>query len=88
MNEDSYSFEHPRIEYHYEFKSISTEREVRKIVSFTLTDLVDVYNLALLDVLPDGQTSDMTETKNKDMILVLATVVQIIIDFFSKSPDS
>ena len=86
MNENAYSFKDPRIEFHYEFRSVSAEKEVQKVVSFTLTDISGVYNLALLDVLPDGQTSDITETKNKDMILVLATVVQIIIDFFSKNP--
>lgn len=86
MNEKSYPFDRPRIDFRYEFDSISDEKQVRKIVHFTPTDLPNFYNLALLDVLPDGSTSDISETNNKDMKTVLATVVRITLDFFNQNP--
>jgi hypothetical protein len=85
MDEPSYKFNKPRIEYRYDFTSISTEKEVQKIVLFTLTETENIYNLALLDVLANGQTSDINETKNKDMKTVLATVMKIIQDFLDKN---
>ena len=86
MNEKPYFFEPPRIEYRYEFISVSEQKQVKKVVHFSPTDVEGLYNLALLDVLPNGSTSDVTETNNKDMATVLATVVQIVIDFFDKNP--
>lgn len=86
MNEVPYSFEPPRIDFRYEFISVSKQKQVKKVVHFSPTDVEGLYNLALLDVLYDGKTSDLTETNNKDMNTVLATVVQIIIDFFDKNP--
>ena len=86
MNESYYPFGQPQIQYRYDFVSISREKEVLKRVLFTLTDTEQVYNLALLDVLPNGDVSDITETKNKDMRVVLATVVRIIVDFLNKNP--
>jgi hypothetical protein len=44
-----------------------------------------VYNLALLDLLPNGEKSDITETRNKDIRIVLATIIHIINDFFDKN---
>jgi hypothetical protein len=86
MDEQAYSFQEPQANYIYRFKSSSSEKEVTKLVKFTLTDTENVYNLALLDLLPDGQTSDITETKNKDMVTVLATVIKIVVDFLDKFP--
>ncbi|MEI7581182.1 hypothetical protein [Runella sp.] len=86
MNETHYSFNQPQIEYRYDFVSISTDKEVHKRVLFTLTETEQVYNLALLDVLSNGETSDIVETKNKDMRIVLATVMRIITDFLDKNP--
>lgn len=86
MEESFYPFKPPRVEYRYDFVSVSADKEISKIVLFTLTNSSGVYNLALLDLLPDGQTSDMSETKNKDMRTVLATVVQIVMNFLDKNP--
>jgi hypothetical protein len=84
MQEKSYSFVQIRSEVRYEFVSVSAEKEVKKVVTFVPTEIDNVYNLALLDELPDGTTSDTTETKNNDMITVLATVIKIIDDFLDK----
>lgn len=47
----------------------------------------NVFNLALLDVLPDGETSDISESKNNDIRIILATVIRIISDFFNQNPN-
>lgn len=88
MNETAYPFGQTRAEFRYEFTSISKQKEVRKVVLFSAGEDDQFYNLALLDILPDGSTSDITETKNQDMKTVLATVIQIVIHFLEKRPDA
>lgn len=88
MNEESYPFDRPLIDFRYQFKSVSAEKQVRRVVHFTPTVQPNFYNLALLDVLPDGSNSDLAETNNKDMNTVLATVIKIIADFFDHKPGS
>jgi hypothetical protein len=85
MNESSYPFTLSRQELRYEFVSVSAEKEVRKVVLLNQTEELEVYNLALLDVLDDGRLCDMTETNNNDLKTVIATVFQILNDFFDKN---
>lgn len=87
MDESQYTFENPITEIRYDFKSISREKEVNKRVIFTTSDFQNVYNLALVDVLEDGRLSDITESRNKDMKTILATVMGIIINFLEANPD-
>ena len=86
MEEKYFDFERPISEIRYNFKSISQEKEVSKRVIFTTSDYQDFYNLALVDVFDDGSISDISETRNKDMIMVLATVIKIIEEFLGKYP--
>lgn len=86
MQESSYPFSLARTELRYEFESISTNKTIKKVVLFTaIDDHKQFFNLALLDVLPNGQTSDLSESKNQDMITILATVIKITIDFLDKN---
>jgi hypothetical protein len=85
MEENHYPFERPISEIRYNFKSVSAEREVVKRVIFTTSDYQDFYNLALVDVFDDRSVSDITETRNKDMIAVLATVIKIVEDQYPKA---
>ncbi|GLU51821.1 DUF6934 family protein [Dyadobacter frigoris] len=87
MNEKPYPFTLSRTEYRYEFVSVSLEKEVRKIVLLSQTDAINIFNLALLDVLEDGETSDISETRNDDLKTVLATVIQIINTFLTTKPN-
>ncbi len=87
MEEKPYPFHLQNINARYEFKSISQEKTVNKVVIFTQTQLKDIYNLALLDILENGIESDMVVTNNNDLITVLATVIKIIDDFLNKFPD-
>jgi hypothetical protein len=50
--------------------------------------MMTIYNLALLDLLSDGELCDITETKNKDFRTVMATTIQIVCDFFKRNPGS
>ncbi len=86
MEEKHYPFERPISEIRYNFTSISNEKVVNKRVIFTTSNYQDIYNLALVDVLDDGSISDITETRNKDMRIVLATVIKIVEEFLSKHP--
>ncbi len=86
MNENPYPFTLSRTEYRYEFVSISPKKQVRKVVLLSQTEEIDIFNLALLDMLEDGETSDLTETNNEDLKTVLATVIKIIDDFLTKKP--
>ena len=88
MNEESYPFDSPRIEFRYEFTSVSVQKQVKKVVRLRPTDIEGLYNLVLMDILPDGTTSYTAETNNQDMVVVLATVMQIAVDFLSKNHDS
>jgi hypothetical protein len=87
MEEKHYQFERPISEIRYNFRSISQDKEVAKRVIFTTSDYQNIYNLALVDVLEDGTLSDITESRNKDMITILATVIKIIEDFLDKHPE-
>ncbi len=87
MEEKYYDFERPISEIRYNFKSVSQEKGVFKRVIFTTSDYQNFYNLALVDVFDDGSISDISETRNKDMIMVLATVIKIIEEFLGKYPD-
>jgi hypothetical protein len=78
MDEPYYPYERPVTEIKYDFWSVSDEKQVRKRVIFTALDSPNIYNLALVDVLENGSMSDITETRNKDMKTVLATVIRII----------
>ncbi len=86
MNEKPYPFKKIKTEFRYEFVSISESKEVKKIVVLTETKNEDIYNLALLDVVDDETVSDISETKNKDMNTVMATVISIIGDFLNEHP--
>jgi hypothetical protein len=88
MEEKYYQFERPISEIRYNFKSISNEKEVSKRVIFTTSDYQNFYNLALVDVFEDGSMSDITETRNKDMVTVLATVIKIVEEFLSQYPET
>lgn len=86
MEEKAYSFSLVRTEFRYEFFSTSTEKVVKKVVLFTETSASMVYNLALLDELENGELSDISETNNNDLVMVMATVIQIVDEFLKIKP--
>lgn len=84
MDETPYSFFAEPIEVRYDFDSVSGAKLVKKVVRLTETNLPDVFNLALLDLLDDGSESDLSVTNNDDLRTVLATVMRIVDNFLTK----
>ena len=87
MNESAYPFEEGPLEYTYRFESVSEQAVIQKVVIFTKIEQSGVFNLALVDELPDGLLSDTVVSNNDDMVTVLATVFQITADFLNRFPD-
>lgn len=89
MEEPSYKFNRIEDKLTFEFDSVSTEKTIRKLVEYNLIDEeILLYNLALLDVLPNGIISDLSVSNNKDMPMVLSTVFQSVVYFFEKRPQA
>jgi hypothetical protein len=82
MREEIYPY-HTEEEYCYTFTSISADKRVQKVVLLTETEHLNLYNVALLDVLNSGALCDQSETRNQDMPKVLATTFNIIERFLS-----
>lgn len=87
MNESAYPFEEGPLEYTYRFESVSEQATIQKAVIFTKIEQSGVFNLALVDDLPDGLLSDTVVSNNDDMVTVLTTVFQITADFLNRFPD-
>jgi hypothetical protein len=87
MDETPYSFSAQPVEIRYDFESVSDNRTVKKVVRLNETILLNIFNLALLDILDDGLESDLSVSNNDDLRTVLATVMQIISSFLTKFPE-
>ncbi|MBS1665146.1 MAG: hypothetical protein JST68_29135 [Bacteroidetes bacterium] len=57
------------------------QKRIRKVVDFSLFGIIDTYNLAFGDLLPDGSIDDEVNSNNGDIVRVLSTVVAILKDF-------
>lgn len=86
MQEESYPYSSTDRNFRYEFESVSDSKIVKKVVRITQTNVTNVYNLALFDILADGTLSDTSESRNKDLKTVLATVFRIVLDFYKQKP--
>lgn len=71
----------------FEFESVSDEQTIRKVIRYAETNVLDLYNLSLVDVLEDGAESDTAVSDNGDMEMVLATVFQTFHVFLNRYPD-
>jgi hypothetical protein len=63
-------------------------KQITKEVVFTHTGYMNIVNMGYGDVLPDGSIDDKANSNNGDIVKVLGTIVQIMIDFTNKFPDS
>lgn len=87
MNKPFYEFEITEEALRFEFESVGNERVVRKVVRYAETNVPDLYNLSLVDVLANGAESDTAITDNGDMEKVLATVFRTFSVFLNHYPD-
>ncbi|MCF0064211.1 hypothetical protein MUK70_26530 [Dyadobacter chenwenxiniae] len=64
----------------FTFKSISEKRIICKKAEFLpISD--DIYNFAFGDLADENAIDDRAVTDNKDMNMVLATIIQILLEF-------
>lgn len=74
-----------KINLHSSLKALAKKKSIKKLIQFRLVNSsLSIYNLALVDILPDGDVSDLSISNNQDMPKVLATVFQAIDYFFEK----
>lgn len=67
---------------------ISTGKiSIAKQIVFTYTGVRNIVNLGFGDLLPDGSIDDKVNSNNRYIVMVLATIVQILIDFISFSKE-
>jgi hypothetical protein len=83
-----YDFESSPDALRFEFDSVSPQKQIRKVVEYTvLSQNQNIYNLGFGDKKEDGNIDDLVVSNNRDMELVLATVIQTIFKFFDTRPD-
>ena len=72
----------------YEFDSISELKTIRKVVVYLPYSNDDkIYQLAFGNLLENGSIDIYDKSANKDMKMVLATVIRTLLDFLSLHPD-
>lgn len=73
----------------FDFKSVSNEKIILKKVIFSLIpNTYNYYNLALVDVLEDGNYDDLSISNNNDLKEILSTVYQCIQLFLNQNQQS
>ena len=78
-----YDFESSPDGLRFEFDSISDRKKIRKVVEFTpLPQNPEIFNLGFGDMKTEGTIDDLIVSNNQDMEKVLATIIQIIFEFF------
>jgi hypothetical protein len=86
MINNAYPFDHTKAS-SYRFTSIGRKQIIKEVV-FTRTSHRNIVNMGFGDVLPDGLIDDKANSNNGDIVKVLGTIVQIMIDFTNKFSDS
>ena len=71
----------------YEFDSISELKTIRKVVVYIpYSDDGKIYQLAFGNLLENGKMDIYDKSANKDMIMILSTVIRTLLDFLSLHP--
>lgn len=70
-----------------DFVSIGKNGAIPKRISFTSTELPNVYNLAFGDIDENGEINDYRISDNGDRNKILATVVNVVDDYTIKYPE-
>jgi hypothetical protein len=71
----------------YKFVSVGPNGSITKFIVFKRLFVETLYNLSLLDVMPDGTYSDTHFSNNNDLRKILATILEVVIDYTEKFPD-
>ncbi|OQP56847.1 hypothetical protein A3860_09695 [Niastella vici] len=70
-----------------DFISIGKNGPIPKRITFTTTELENVYNLAFGDVDLNGEIDDYRISDNGDRNKILSTVVKVVDDYTRKYPE-
>jgi len=71
----------------YRFVSTGPNGDIVKVILFQSLPIENLYNLSLLDVLPNGKLSDISVSNNNDMPKILATAIRVIVDYTAIFPE-
>ena len=89
MKSPRYDYQSEDLMLFYEFTSVGTKGNIKKIVEYSATSVLNVFNLAFGDY--DEATNginDGTITNNGDSQKVLATVASTVYAFTGKYPNA
>jgi hypothetical protein len=81
-----YNYEH-RGTARYTFTSVG-RRSINNVVDFTHTGIKNIVMMGFGDLRSDGSVDDIVNSNNGDIVKVLSTIVQIIMDFTTLFPDT
>ncbi len=70
----------------YEFESVGPKGIIKKCVEITALKRKNTFNIGFGDMRSDSTIDDKSETNNKDLIRVFATVLAIMKDFMLNNP--
>lgn len=89
MKSEFYNFRNNENCLLFEFQSVSDLRVIEKVIVYSpFEEDSSIYNLALGDILRNGEVSDLTVSNNSDLEKVISTVVQTLFRFFEKYSES
>ena len=71
----------------YQFTSEGPKGKIVKVIQFTQTQNIEIYNLAFGNLRNDGSVDDETTNDNKDRNKILATIAAAVYEFSSQYPD-
>jgi len=71
----------------FKFVSKGPNGNIVKVIVFQKLPLENLYNLSLLDIMDDGQLSDTNLSNNNDLRKILATTVQVLVDYTEIFPE-
>ena len=82
MKQDFYNYEVGNDGLYFSFTSVSEHKIIPKIIVYTpFPNDPNFFNLALGDILENGEISDLTVSNNSDMEKVIATVIRTMFNF-------
>jgi hypothetical protein len=71
----------------YEFISVGPKGQITKRIEFTSLRKRGYYNVAFGDVMKDGRVNDTIYSNNRDIVKIIATVIDTMKDFLKENPN-
>lgn len=73
----------------HQYAVVSTgKRPIKKVAEFTHTGRGKIVNMAFGDLMPDGSIDDTVNSNNGDLVMVLATTIEILKMYTVRFPDA